>query len=177
MASIVFHHVDDIAFGKCLRHARGEPFIVYKEVGLFLLLSAARAHPPSYGPSFLRGRHRERGVARLARQPSSHASQPFLCPTLYRHRRENDNRFIHVRAARRVSPVRFLKASLGNDRSLRPAISYAKNSTLRSRVDIRVPFQCTNVPQIEPRRRETGGRRKGTRFSLFTVNLMKRKGE
>jgi len=46
-SSIVLLHVDDTAFGKCLRHARGEAFIVYEEVGLSLVFSAACAGPLS----------------------------------------------------------------------------------------------------------------------------------
>lgn len=124
MASIVLFHVDDTAFGKCLRHARGET--VYSLQGsrsfslsLSFFLRRARASPcgPSVPP---RRPHREGvGVAWLARQPAllRIATFPLPGPGLIRCRRENDNRFIHMRATGRVSPVRFLKPSLGSDRS------------------------------------------------------------
>lgn len=131
MASIVLFHVDDTAFGKCLRHARGET--VYSLQGsrsfspslsFFLRRARARARIPLRPLRPPRRPHRE-GVAWLARQPAlAHRNlSSFL--GLIRCRRENDNRFIHMRATGRVSPVRFLKPSLGSDRS--PFL--AKNST------------------------------------------------
>jgi len=149
-SSIVLLHVDDTAFGKCLRHARGEPFIVYKEVGLFLVFFTAYARAriprstlrPSQRPPTRGGK-----LGSLASQALfAHHNLSF---GLIRRRRENDNRFIHVRAEGRVSPVRFLKPSHGNDRALldsRPTLPYTKDSNSFRRVDIRVPLRCTNFP-------------------------------
>lgn len=111
-----------------------KPFIVYKEVGLFLFLSLllppprprARARIPLRPLRPPRRPHRE-GVAWLARQPaSSCASQPFPPPGLIRCRRENDNRFIHMRATRTCITCSFSQ-TFARKRSLAPPSE--KNST------------------------------------------------